>query len=324
MVEVVNNKECKVLQSVGIEFREYQARIAEKCVNRNSLVVLPTGLGKTIIAVLVAAKTMEHFPPDCKVIVLAPTRPLINQHFSSFQKFLTVPREKFSILTGKILPDKREKQFEEKQIFFYTPQTLRNDLVNGKYSLDNTCLIVFDEAHHASGDYPYTMIADMYLEQNPDGNILALTASPGASKGKITRLCKNLHVAIENIHIRTRMDADVKKYLKPMDIYKVGVKLTSLMEDVYDVLKVAIEDRLQYLSQIGFLGKSGANLFKKIIRKDLIRLNRSLINIISGGGDKTGAYSAISINAQALILYHMVELVEQQGLDVLLIYLEKV
>ena len=115
MVEAINSNSGQAILNGNIEFREYQARIAEKCVNKNSLVVLPTGLGKTIIAVLVAAKTMEHFPPDCKVIVMAPTRPLINQHFNSFQKFLSIPEEKFSILTGKILPDKRVKQFKENQ-----------------------------------------------------------------------------------------------------------------------------------------------------------------------------------------------------------------
>jgi len=84
---------------------------------------------------------------------------------------------------------------------------------------------------------PNPLIADEYLDQNPDGNILALTASPGASQRKITDLCKNLHIRKENIHTRTRTDQDVKTYLKPMDIYKIGVELTELMEDVYAVIQ---------------------------------------------------------------------------------------
>ena len=35
------------LKSEKIEFRKYQVEIAEKCVDKNSLLVLPTGLGKT-------------------------------------------------------------------------------------------------------------------------------------------------------------------------------------------------------------------------------------------------------------------------------------
>jgi ERCC4-related helicase len=311
-----------VLQK-GLEARKYQIDIATKCADRNSLVVLPTGLGKTIIAVLVAKSVLERFPADSKIIVLAPTRPLINQHYNTFLKFLGIPEEKFAILTGKILPENRVDIFSHSQILFYTPQTLRNDLVNRKYILKDTVLVIFDEAHHATGDYAYTMIADEYTEHNPDGIILGLTASPGASKKKINILCQNLHIRIDNIHIRVRTDTDVKTYLKPMDIYKIGVDLTNLMEDIYQVITMALEERLHYLSQSNFLEEKGDNLYNKIIRKDLIKLNSDLVRLLNSDEDKTGVYSALSINAQGLILFHMLELVEQQGLDVLLDYFNK-
>ncbi len=319
--EVTN--ETSNLNSNELQIREYQINIANKCVNKNSLVVLPTGLGKTIIAVLVASKILNFSPPQSKIIVLAPTRPLINQHYETFLRFLKIPKEKLVILTGKILPEKRIDLFNNNEILFYTPQTLRNDLVLKKYILDNTALIVFDEAHHASGDYAYSMIADEFIDHNPDGVILGLTASPGSSKNKINTLCTNLHIPIENIHIRTRKDDDVKTYLKPMDIYKIGVNLTSLMEDVYHLLTVVLDERLHYLSQINFLEANGKKLHTKVIRKDLLKLNAELVITLKNNGDKTGVYSALSINAQALILFHMLELVEQQGLNVLLDYFNK-
>jgi Fanconi anemia group M protein len=287
-------------------------------------VVLPTGLGKTIIGVLTARKILELYPEDSKIIILAPTRPLINQHYDTFLKFLPISKENYVVLTGKVLPGDRVDLFNNNQVIFFTPQTLRNDLVKRKYTLQNTALIIFDEAHHASGDYPYTMIADEYIEQNPDGTILALTASPGSSKDKITLLCENLHIPLENIHIRTRTDTDVKQYLKPMDVYKIGVNLTALMSEIYSVILVVLEERLKYLAQLNFLDVKSEPLYNKVIRKDLLRLNKELVSIVQSSGDKTGVYSALSINAQALILYHMLELIEQQGLDVLLIYLEKV
>jgi superfamily II DNA or RNA helicase len=109
-----------------------------------------------------------------------------------------------------------------------------------------------------------------------------------------------------------------------MDVYKVSVNLTGLMDEIYSVVLVVLEDRLKYLSQLNFLEVKSEVLHNKIIRKDLIRLNKELVGIVQGSGNKTGVYSALSINAQALILYHMLELIEQQGLDVLLTYLEKV
>jgi len=324
--ERINNKKSKnkYLREKQIEHRDYQLKIAQACASKNSLVVLPTGLGKTIIGVYVAAKTLEQFPPKSKVIVLAPTRPLINQHYDSFRSLMTIPEEQFVVLTGKIPPEKRIDFFRENQIVFYTPQTLRNDLTNRKYTLESVCLIIFDEAHHASGDYAYTLIADEYVDQNPEGTILGLTASPGATKEKIRVLCKNLHIPQENIHTRTRKDVDVKTYLKPMDVYKISVNLTKLMEEVYIAIQSLLEERLQYLSQLGFLSVKADNLYAKIIRKDLLKLNTELVRIVQGDGDKMGVYSALSVNAQGLILFHMIELIEQQGLDVLLIYLTKV
>lgn len=320
---VESKKVVSYLTEGKIEARKYQEVIADKCINRNSLVVIPTGLGKTIIAVLVAAKTLEEFPPNSKIIMMAPTRPLINQHFNSFEDFLTVSKDKFVVLTGKIPPEKRAEYFENNQIIFFTPQTLRNDLIHERYSLKDTCLVIFDEAHHSSGDYPYPMIADKYLDQNPDGNILALTASPGSSKKKIATLCETLHIDTEDIHIRTRQDKDVVDYIQNMDIYKIGVDLTSLMEDIYEGLHHLLEERLQYLRHLGLIDKKGDPLYKKIIRKEIIRLNQELQSKLSGDGEKTGVYSALSINAQALTIYHLLELVEQQGLDVLLKHFEK-
>ncbi|MCK4380394.1 MAG: hypothetical protein KAW51_04585, partial [Candidatus Lokiarchaeota archaeon] len=114
-----------------------------------------------------------------------------------------------------------------------------------------------------------------------------------------------------------------KSYLKPMDIYKIGVELTTIMEDVYQLITAVLDERLHYLSQLNFLEAKGEDLHKKIIRKDLLRLNSELVKLVQSNGDKTGIYSALSINAQALILCHMLELVEQQGLDILLNYLDK-
>jgi Fanconi anemia group M protein len=308
-----------------LEFREYQLAIAQKCVNKNSLVVVPTGLGKTIIGLFVAAETLKLYPKGSKILVLAPTRPLINQHYETFLKLLTIPEEQFCILTGKIQPKDRPAMFENNQIIFATPQTIRNDVVKKKYSLQNTCLVIFDEAHHASGDYPYTLISDIYVDQNPDGTILGLTASPGSSRDRINELCENLHIPIENIHIRTRKDTDVKSYLKPMDIYKIGTELTDLMKNIKKVLYSVLDERLMYLEQKGFLERKNFKepFHKQVFRKNLLALNQDLISIINGDGDKTGVYSSISVNAQALILYHMLELVDQQGLDILYEYFEK-
>ncbi len=309
------------LKNEKIDHREYQINIAKKCFGNNSLVVIPTGLGKTIISIIIAAHTLENSPPHSKVVVLAPTRPLINQHHENFLKFMNIPSEKFSILTGQIEPNKRTYEFINNQVLFYTPQTLRNDIINNRYSLMNVCLVIFDEAHRAQGDYAYCQIADEYIEHNNDGIILGLTASPGSNKEKISVLCKNLHIPDSNIFLRTRNDKDVKEYIKPMKIWKVGVDMTDLMRLFSSAFKNMIQERLNYLNSLGFIDSNKEQL-ENIYKKDLIKLNSNLLQIINGDGSKTGAYKALSVNAQILRLFHMLSLVESQGLDSLLSYLK--
>lgn len=308
------------LRNELIDLRDYQLNIAKKCFGVNSLVVIPTGLGKTIIALFVAANALENSPPDSKIIVLAPTRPLINQHYETFLKLMDISSDNFSILTGQVNPTEREKEHKSKQILFYTPQTLRNDLLNERYNLKSACIVIFDESHRATGDYAYCQIADEYIEQNPDGIILGLTASPGSSDSKISVLCENLHVPKSNIFLRTRKDDDVKGYIKPMKVWKIGVDMTEIMSFIHQAIKNMNLERLNYLYTLGFVDSS--ENMNNTFRKTLISLNKKLLDIVKGDGDKTNAYKALSVNAQALRLMHMLSLVEAQGLDALLSYLK--
>ena len=73
---------------IGISPREYQQKIFEKCIDKNCLVVLPTGLGKTLIALMLAVERMKKFPGE-KIVFLAPTKPLVEQHLKFFREHLS-------------------------------------------------------------------------------------------------------------------------------------------------------------------------------------------------------------------------------------------
>jgi Fanconi anemia group M protein len=49
-----------MLHPVGVEVRAYQKSISRSALKGNTLVVLPTGLGKTVIAILVAAERLSE------------------------------------------------------------------------------------------------------------------------------------------------------------------------------------------------------------------------------------------------------------------------
>ncbi|MFX1597380.1 MAG: DEAD/DEAH box helicase family protein, partial [Promethearchaeota archaeon] len=161
-----------------IHYRDYQKNIVSSCKNKNSLVVLPTGLGKTIIGILLISNCLIKYP-KAKIIILAPTRPLVSQHKDSCMKLLDINSEEITTLTGKISPEKRIQLFRNSKIIISTPQVIKNDLMKDRYDLKQIALIIFDEAHKTKGNYAYTFISEEYVNTCTDPLILGLTASPG-------------------------------------------------------------------------------------------------------------------------------------------------
>ena len=120
--------------SSDLQARAYQKKIAEVATSTNTLVVLPTGLGKTIIAIMVAAKMLER-NPQSKVMVLAPTRPLVLQHRRAFGEGLRLPESEMATVTGTVAPGDREHLWMRSRVMFATPQTVDNDVRHGRISL---------------------------------------------------------------------------------------------------------------------------------------------------------------------------------------------
>lgn len=113
------------IQKNTILSRQYQLNIAHHALSRNTAVILPTGLGKTIIAFLVMADILPK-----RVLFLAPTKPLVQQHYESCKKFLTIDEQKIKMLAGNISAKKRIDFFNKVTIIVATPQTIQNDLEN--------------------------------------------------------------------------------------------------------------------------------------------------------------------------------------------------
>jgi len=80
-------KKLKLLNYSEIKPRLYQEFIASTAIKKNTLCILPTGMGKTLVAIMVAAYRLEKFP-ESKILMVAPTRPLVNQHMKTFRKFM--------------------------------------------------------------------------------------------------------------------------------------------------------------------------------------------------------------------------------------------
>lgn len=299
-----------------VENREYQKNIISSAIKKNTLVVLPTGIGKTIIGVGVAAHKL-HEKPDSKVLVLAPTKPLVVQHKTSFSKALNIPDDNMLVITGQHTPDKRKGIWNEKRLYFATPQVVEHDIVSGKLNLENFSLIVFDEAHRARGDYAYSSIAKKYVDKNSNHLILALTASPGATKEKVGAICGNLF--INNIEIRTEGDHDVKEYVHDMDLNWVKVDLPDDFLKIKKFLESALSKRLEFLKKMHFVDSSN---LKFVSKKDLLALQNKMHAMLNDEKDPA-LFQGVSALAAVMKVHHALELLQAQGLEQLNEYFTK-
>ncbi|WP_048147980.1 DEAD/DEAH box helicase [Palaeococcus ferrophilus] len=296
-----------------IQPRVYQEVIYARCKERNCLVVLPTGLGKTLIAMLIADYRLSKY--GGKVLMLAPTKPLALQHRESFLRLFNLPEEAINTLTGELSPEKRREVWRRSKIITATPQTVENDLVTGRIDLGEVSLLVFDEAHRAVGNYAYVYIAKEYLRSARNPLVLGLTASPGGTEEKIREILKNL--GIEHVEVRTERSPDVRPYVQGVKVEWVKVELPDLYKDVRKLLRELLKDSLKPLKEAGMIESYSPDVPKKVILEVGSRLNRELAS---------GNYSLARLRiyqAMAMKLYHAIELLETQGLSALRAYLKK-
>lgn len=297
---------------IKISPRDYQKNIFETAKSNNTLVVLPTGVGKTLIALLLSVHRIKSFPTS-KILFLAPTRPLVEQHFNTFKKNLPELFADLQLFTGSVPAKERKKIFQTAEIIFSTPQCIANDTRKGLYTLSEVSLLIIDEAHRCLKNYDYTSVVKFYKNQSENPRILGLTASPGHESSKIKEICN--HLDIEEIEIRTRDSEDVKPYLQTLDFEKVEVPFPPEFIELRVLLQRLFNSCINKLRERNVL-------FGPANKITLLKLQSRLSKQISSNSNPFQAYSAVSLTAQAIKISHALELLETQTLSGLSEYLK--
>jgi ERCC4-related helicase len=313
--------EHPVIWNRSIELRSYQKNIADSAQRRNTMVILPTALGKTVISLLVCVDMLYNYR-DKRILVMAPTRPLVSQHMKYFSSVLKISEENIASVTGKILPYARRAVWDRTDIrlMFATPEVVKNDLEEGRLNLKDFGLLVFDEAHRAMKEYAYTSIAKEYIKQSSCPYILAMTASPGAERKRIQEVCNNLF--IEHIEYRSEDDPDVKPYVNAIDVKWEWLNLPEEFRYIVSILRSMLEEKIKWLIRNGLLLRG----IKWIFKKDLIELGEALrYKLELTMEEQRGLlYIAILNQSSALTLMYCVELIESQGSYSLKAFLDRI
>lgn len=292
-----------------LEKRRYQSAMAEGCLKENSLVILPTGLGKTAVALLAAAEVLRK---GKKVLMLAPTKPLVDQHGDYFSSML--PGTRVAMMTGHMPPKKRKESVEGSDFIVSTPQSVSNDLDNGVYDLEGFGLVVYDEAHRGTGNYDYVNVAK-YV---PEGAVsLGMTASPGSDLAKIEEVCGNL--GLTRIDVRSDDDPDVSPYVHDTYVNRIVVNLPKDLCDVSELLHKMLYREFGSLSAMHLTVPNWP-----LSKKHMLTIQGTLQARLRNGEKSMTLYRGLSLTSMCIKLLYAAELAETQGMSPLRTFFAKI
>jgi len=299
---------ASLVNTTTLQPRAYQINIIKGILSGdNTLVILPTGLGKTLLAIFAIANALHK---QKRALIVAPTKPLSEQHYQSLTNTLNIPKEHILLLTGAIRGSKRLDLELQAKVITATPQTIANDVRAGRLNLNNFGVVIFDECHRAVGKYSYTYIADECKLRGIQ--VVGLTASPGSDRRKINQLIATL--GIENIEIRSSTDLDVIPYVMGSDVLTVYVDKGPVIETIASILSPIINE---YLGKLYSKGLSPFRSFENIPKRRLLEIGNTISRISSGY-----RFAAFFNYIYVLNLAHAYDLVTTEGLYPFIAYIE--
>ncbi len=290
-----------LVKTENIEFRGYLYNAIKK-VNegKNTLVVLPTGMGKTYVAVFAAAKGIKE---GRKVLLLAPTVPLVSQHLETLQSVLH-DSTGVAAVTGNVLPIEHRKALErDSKVIVATPETIVSDMGNMDWSRFG--YVIFDECQKTRGDYAYCKIAASLSGKGVQ--TIGLTATPSSRTEIVRDIQKRLGITAS--FVRTANDPEIVPYImKSSTTYRAVSKSKQML-----VLEDAIRSMINYNFNVLRENKlTNAESFYALPRKDFEKIKGKIeerwVDRQFGGfdfeklGKCTTAYHKISYLSHALTL----------------------
>ncbi|XP_059056753.1 Fanconi anemia group M protein [Achroia grisella] len=240
--------------------RNYQFNIIKAAILQNTLVSLPTGLGKTFIAAVIMYNFYRWYPLG-KIIFTAPTRPLVAQQIDACYNIIAIPPNDTIEMTGHMQVNTRKIHWQNKRVFFATPQVIYNDIKSGICPGDKIRCLVIDEAHKARGNYAYCQIVSTLTDMgHRTYRMLALSATPGSRVDDVVNVVKNLHIA--HLELRSENCIDVAPYSHSRKINTVVINLGPQLSHLRQQYIEIIDGYARRLKQLNILSQNFGNMSK--------------------------------------------------------------
>ncbi len=291
-----------------VEERRYQTNMVRGCLERNSLLILPTGLGKTIVALRLAAEFLDRG----KVLVLAPTKPLVDQHRDTFSDLLA--GAVVSEMTGNMRPAARAEVLDRSDVVVSTPQSVANDLEAGRYTLDGFSLVIYDEAHRGTGNYAYVRVAGFCPRE---ARSVGMTASPGSSVSRIEEVCLNLR--LRRIDVKSDDDPDVSPYIHYTFVNRLEVNVPQDLMDVSALLRSMLDHFAREMASLGLI-----NAGWQVSTTYMLTVGSNLQARLARGERTAIIYRGLALHSICIKILHAIGLAETQGMTPLRAYLGRI
>ncbi|KAL6238625.1 hypothetical protein BDW75DRAFT_247011 [Aspergillus navahoensis] len=197
-------------QQGTLDPREYQIELFERAKTQNTIAVLATGAGKTLIAVLLLKYTIEKElnnrtdgEPHQISFFLVDSVTLSYQQAGVLRNNLNT---NVGHIFGALGADIWSRQtwtelFEKYMVIVCTAEILHRCLLQAHIKMEQINLLIFDEAHHTKKDHVYArIIRDSYLPTQPSERprIFGMTASPTDTKGDLAEGAMNLELYLDS------------------------------------------------------------------------------------------------------------------------------
>ncbi|KAM7403196.1 hypothetical protein PAMA_003900 [Pampus argenteus] len=296
--------------------REYQLKISEVALFQNTLVCLPTGLGKTFIASVVMYNFYRWYPSG-KIVFMAPTKPLVAQQIEACYKVMGIPQEHMAELTGTTAAKQREEIWRSKRVFFLTPQVMVNDLSRDTCPAQQVKCVVIDEAHKALGNHAYCQVIKQLGSQTLQFRILALSATPGGDAKSVQSVISNL--LISHIELRSEESADIQAHSHQRSVEKLVVPLGEALAAQQARYLQVLDKFMSRLVQNRVMAHKDLRTltqYQLILARDQFRKNPPPIKYGPQQGMLEGDF------ALCISLYHGYELLMQMGLRSLFFFIQ--
>ncbi|CAK63262.1 unnamed protein product (macronuclear) [Paramecium tetraurelia] len=273
--EILNNKvnlleeDDTIVDTIEeFEFRDYQIELYEKGIGKNSIIYLETGLGKTLVIIMLMWDRLFKYP-DKKIVFLANTVQLVEQQAQQIKQKLPRVAElisdddsmivkakeigsKLNVLHGSKCTDIWNQIMwqiilEESKILVMTTQIFLNILRKGLVKISNFSFIAMDECHNAIQDHPYNYILkEFYLKTKfqSDNQFLPQIVGATASPVMNSKSVSNNQLLQELLQLSANMDSqylhidaqNLKKHIKEAQIVPIYYKMLFNDPDIQKVI----------------------------------------------------------------------------------------